>query len=824
MLQGMRKFFIFFTFLCLKAGVTHGQNFLSNLSATKEDPIYATYAAPLERSEFLIDEGYQFIFYKPERGIEFETDNAGIWSMAWRMGSQVRWRLRDMAREPIVRTSYSDLVRFDFQPFPDILVGILFITHSSRIALQDVTITNQADSTRNVTFYPIIYFQGDKAENPYASPQGELLGFNHCEYPDSWTVSHGIPHVVHRTNIWMLSDPADHFGGYNELGSPPSLKGDDQGHRSAHSLDVSNVGVIDFFTDIWDDGDLQDRLPSGDVAVLAFQKDFTLAPGKTAHVRIIRGVQEADADPTPLYQQCCELLTASLDAYILADEALYSCIPHPELDNPELALMYWSAFNLLRQVMMPPEGQCSYNYYLFSREPSWGWGHGGQVLHESLAMLAYAYMDPQSAMDSQRVFMERQDADGYIPYRVGPYLNETIPWGAQLTSSAPWFNWENWEIFQVTRDSTFLKEAYESGKWFYNFWIVNRDSDSDGLCEWGAHAVLECVRDGKVAVWDQVGWPSCFDCLDLNTLLVMEAKSLAQMAQALGDSGEAQMWQQKAQSRSNLINQLMWDPQDRFYYHIDIEDHDFTLRYPDDLKRKEIIGFLPLWAGIASRQQAEALIQHLLNPSEFWRRYGIPTLAADDPYYNPVGYWNGPVWVQWNYLIFRGLLNYDYRELARVLAYKIFDAVITQLKQNHTFWELYSPDFPLGGHHHAYIWTGLVARMVIDLEEIGLGVTASTEKAEGPKSFYLIQNYPNPFNSVTTIQYGLLSLGQVALEIFDLQGRKVRTLFLGKGKIGHHEVVWDGKNEQGRRLPSGLYLCRLQAGPFRTTRKLLLMR
>jgi len=62
----------------------------------------------------------------------------------------------------------------------------------------------------------------------------------------------------------------------------------------------------------------------------------------------------------------------------------------------------------LRQCMMPPEGKCTDNYYVFSREPKWGWGYGGQVFHESLSMLAYAYMDPTGAMNSQRVYFERQ--------------------------------------------------------------------------------------------------------------------------------------------------------------------------------------------------------------------------------------------------------------------------------------------------------------------------------------------------------------------------------------------------------------------------------
>ncbi len=56
------------------------------------------------------------------------------------------------------------------------------------------------------------------------------------------------------------------------------------------------------------------------------------------------------------------------------------------------------------------------------------------------------------------------------------------------------------------------------------------------------HAVLESVRDGQAAVWDQVGWPSGFECLDLNCMLVSEANSLAFMASELGEQQEYQYW------------------------------------------------------------------------------------------------------------------------------------------------------------------------------------------------------------------------------------------------------------------------------------------
>ena len=261
----------------------------------------------------------------------------------------------------------------------------------------------------------------------------------------------------------------------------------------------------------------------------------------------------------------------------------------------------------------------------------------------------------------------------------------------------------------------------------------------------------------------------------------------------------------------------MWDPATGFYYHVDKTDHDFSFQAPNDLKRKEIIGFLPLWAGVATPEQAQRLVQHLTNTSEFWRAYGVPTLSADDPYYDPTGYWNGPVWVQWQYLVFRGLVRYGYYAEARMLAEKVCAAMVHELKTSHWFWELYSPDAHWAGWNKTYIWAGIIARMLIDLQEIPS--SAEIGGLETPGQPMLYQNYPNPFNPSTTIRYGLPSRSHVTLTVFNTLGQQVATLVQGEQEAGYHEVQFDASS-----LASGVYLYRLQAGDFVHTNRLLLLK
>ena len=92
-----------------------------------------------------------------------------------------------------------------------------------------------------------------------------------------------------------------------------------------------------------------------------------------------------------------------------------------------------------------------------------------------------------------------------------------------------------------------------------------------------------------------------------------------------------------------------------------------------------------------------------------------------------------------------------------------------------------------------------------------------------PQNFVLAQNYPNPFNPSTVISWRLAISQVVELKIFNLLGQEVRTLVNEKQEAGSHAVIWDGKDEQGNLVASGIYFYRIQAGDFVQTKKLLLI-
>ncbi len=98
------------------------------------------------------------------------------------------------------------------------------------------------------------------------------------------------------------------------------------------------------------------------------------------------------------------------------------------------------------------------------------------------------------------------------------------------------------------------------------------------------------------------------------------------------------------------------------------------------------------------------------------------------------------------------------------------------------------------------------------------------EIALQPGQFKLHQAYPNPFNPTTTLQYEMGSAGPVSIDVFDVNGRKIRSLYAGIQSPGQHEVRWDAKNDNGRSMSSGVYLFKVNVNGKTHTAKTLLLK
>ncbi len=667
---------------------------LSELDLGSGDPIYTIYAADLHRSSYMVDEGYRLRFRSPGDPLAFETDSAGALRFVWKRRRRVISGVDEYRRQPRIKRSFADSGSLEYSPLTGVEVRHDFSVLSSSFFVTEVAIRNQAESEQELELY-VVFDRDTAVEKARFAGDKDVVFFSHEEPPENWSETKLESYEPVLQNSLLLSRAADSWGSF-------------PGGFGEALAAIRGGGLAGALT--------------SEPRTIALGIKISLKPGRLKRLRVVRGVGYSQG---LLWTEGTQIVFGTKMERLLKDSTkAYAAIPRLRFSDPAEEQVYWQSFTLMHQMMMKPEASLSHNYYLFSREPTWGWGHDGQVFHESLSMLAYVHMNPEGAMESQRVFMQKQSPDGYIPYRVGPYVARDFPTKGRKTSSAPFFTWINWEIYDRTRDIGFLEDAYETSRRYLTYMTSTRDRDSDGLYEWGGHAVLESVRDDFNVIWNLLGdkpeSPSGVEALGLNSMLVREMKSLARLAEKLELPDEGQKWRSRADALGDKINATMWDSETGFYYHVDRDSNTFRTRKGVDLRRMEIVGFLPLWAGIVPADRMEPLLRHLKDPEKFWRRFGVPTLAADDPAYDAkvdrCCKWNGAVWLPWNYLVFRGLLEYGQRESARELLARNTEAVLEQLRRSNLFFESYSPDLTDVETHGPYIWSGILARAMLDLE------------------------------------------------------------------------------------------------------------
>jgi hypothetical protein len=103
-------------------------------------------------------------------------------------------------------------------------------------------------------------------------------------------------------------------------------------------------------------------------------------------------------------------------------------------------------------------------------------------------------------------------------------------------------------------------------------------------------------------------------------------------------------------------------------------------------------------------------------------------------------------------------------------------------------------------------------------------IDADNQPAIVPEQFALLQNYPNPFNPVTTIQFIIPATGKVEIKIYNLNGSLVRELFTGEKDSGEYSYQWDGKDDRGITIASGVYFYSVQFNNSQLTKKMIYLK
>lgn len=212
---------------------------------------------------------------------------------------------------------------------------------------------------------------------------------------------------------------------------------------------------------------------------------------------------------------------------------------------------------------------------------------------------------------------------------------------------------------------------YQRLKKYLDYWFWYLDFDKNGLAVWDSadHTGMDnqVLRAGPLDAQIAEG-------VDLNCYLYRELLAMKILAEKLGETADVQLFAQQAEQLKERINTILWDEKDGFYY-------DRNERTGELIRYKSASSFTPLWAGIASPEQAKALIErHLLNPEEFWLEYPLASWAKNEKGYyqqrkSGECTWMGACWIPVNYMAMHGLVHYGYHEEAEQLAVRTFELV-----------------------------------------------------------------------------------------------------------------------------------------------------
>jgi len=319
--------------------------------------------------------------------------------------------------------------------------------------------------------------------------------------------------------------------------------------------------------------------------------------------------------------------------------------------------------------------------------------------------VALAYFEPDVAKNQVRAMYDFQDQHGMIADCVFP--DTTIESHNWRDTKPPLSAWAVWSIYEQTKDSSFVAELYFKILKYHEWWYKNRDHNGNGLCEYGSTdgteiaARWESGMDNavrfdhiKMVENNESAWSMDQESVDLNSYLFAEKHYLKNMAELLGMAEDVEKYKSEAAQLKKQIQTLMYDPDDGYFYDIRLEDGSFV-------KVKGPEGWIPLWAGIASRDQAEAVIKKLMDPNIFNTKIPFPTLDASHSEFNPEkGYWRGPVWMDQAYFALMGMKKYGYENEALQLTSKIFSEI-----QYPALFENYHPISGAGLNSPHFSWT-----------------------------------------------------------------------------------------------------------------------
>ena len=422
------------------------------------------------------------------------------------------------------------------------------------------------------------------------------------------------------------------------------------------------------------------RHPSGEIVALTFTPDVSVKGTDNNYQAKINGSEHDTYVAISFYTGEKEL-SAGLQKAQLA------------LSNPQEGLKAnkerWEGYltKILRKDMKPEYDRIAVKAVV-TLISNWR-THRGGLLHEGIVPSHAAYyfvgfwawdtwrfsaalakFDPELAKDNIRAMFDYQQPDGMII----DFIYTDPAENNARDSKPPLVSWAIDEIFTHANDTAFISEMYPQLMAYYKWWYNKRDHNRNGMCEYGSTdgtleaAAWESGMDNAIRFDDakmlknngaEDAWSMDQESVDLNAYLALECKLLKKFASILGVTFDGPDY-------SSQVADYFFDKEKGFFFDRRLKDGSF-------IQEPGCEAYTPLWTEVATADQVKAMLPLLTDTAKFSTYIPFPTVAADNPKYNPRGYWRGPIWLDQTYFAIRGLRNYGYNKMADEYTLQVFD-------------------------------------------------------------------------------------------------------------------------------------------------------
>ncbi len=361
------------------------------------------------------------------------------------------------------------------------------------------------------------------------------------------------------------------------------------------------------------------------------------------------------------------------DVRNIIDEKHLYYIRMPKCLDKRYESLYYKSLSVNKVNIKTAEGKIDLLWTTPDRVPHrhmWMWD---SAFH-AMAMVTY---NQEAAKQILLAMLRQTRNNGFMPHMANPTDCSDITQPCVMSYSTLF-------VYNHCKDKEFLRKCVPFLEKYLTYDMLNRDKNKNGLLEWLTEPEYEECKCGESGLDNspRFDFDEEMDCIDFSTYFALDTMCLSNIYKELGDKQNQKKWEEISRNTRNAIQESLWDSNEGVYY-----DRLFSGKLTHVLTPSS---FLPMFAEIPSKEQAEQMVKVLKDKNLLWSKAPLASISQQDPRFSN-DMWRGGVWINVNYMIIKGLRNYGYYDIADELRTSTLETINKWYKQTGCIFEFFDP-------------------------------------------------------------------------------------------------------------------------------------